>query len=198
MARPKKLTLDFFVHSANARSDRRIKSLRRREKNDGYATYYILLEMSCTENDMKLDLSNDITIEDVADECGLRDVAHLYKVIESCISVGLFNSQLWKSERIIFSDDLHSSYLERLEDRKATAERKHRSIEAKSLQEKIDRVTGDNIVITHDNSVVTCDNSPEVKDQNTEIRIQNKNQNTYTKTESIACEIVSPKISTRT
>lgn len=128
MARPKKLTLDFFVHSANARHDRRIKSLRRRENNDGYATYYILLEMSCSEKEMKLHLDNEIIVEDIADECGLRDIAHLYKVIESCVSVGLFNSQLWRSERIIFSDDLYNSYLDRLEDRKATAERKQRSI----------------------------------------------------------------------
>ena len=200
MARPKKLTLDFFVHSSNARSDRRIKSLRRREKNDGYATYYILLEMSCAENDMKLDLSNDITIEDVAEECGLRDVAHLYKVIESCISVGLFNAQLWRSDRIIFSDDLYASYLDRLEERKATAERKNRSVEAKSLQEKIDRVTGETKVITQETDIVTCDNSPEERDQNLEIRTERselRDQNSHTKQESAACAIAPKKINTR-
>lgn len=159
MARPKKLTLDFFIHSASARHDRRIKSLRRREKNDGYATYYILLEMSCSEAEMKLHLDNEIIVEDIADECGLRDVPHLYKVIESCVSVGLFNPLLWKSERIVFSDDLYNSYLDRLEDRKATAERKQRFSEAKSLQEKIDKVTCDNSVVTQENQIVTQENS---------------------------------------
>ena len=158
MARPKKLTLDFFIHSASARHDRRIKSLRRREKNDGYATYYILLEMSCSEAEMKLHLDNEIIVEDIADECGLRDVPHLYKVIESCVSVGLFNPLLWKSERIVFSDDLYNSYLDRLEDRKATAERKQRYSEAKSLQEKIDKVTCDNPVVTQENHIVTQEN----------------------------------------
>lgn len=158
MARPKKLTLDFFIHSASARHDRRIKSLRRREKNDGYATYYILLEMSCSEAEMKLHLDNEIIVEDIADECGLRDVPHLYKVIESCVSVGLFNPLLWKSERIVFSDDLYNSYLDRLEDRKATAERKQRYSEAKSLQDKIDKVTQENPVVTQENLIVTQEN----------------------------------------
>lgn len=199
MARPKKLTLDFFVHSANARHDRRIKSLRRRENNDGYATYYILLEMSCSEKEMKLHLDNEIIVEDIADECGLRDIAHLYKVIESCVSVGLFNSQLWRSERIIFSDDLYNSYLDRLEDRKATAERKQRFSEAKSLQEKIDQVmqkteviTQKTEVVTQENEVVTRDNPPE--DQNYRNTELSEDQNTYTEDQNPKAEKENAKV----
>jgi len=173
MARPKKLTLDFFVHSANARHDRRIKSLRRREKNDGYATYYILLEMSCSENEMKLHLNDEITVEEVVEECGLTESSHFYRIVNSCVSVGLFNKQLWDSQKIVFSDDLYNSYIDRLEDRKASAERKQRFSEAKSLQDKIDEVTQENQVVTQENQVVTQENQVVTQDGTPEYRVQN-------------------------
>ena len=77
MARPPKLTLDFFVHDKDARSDRRIRALRRKHGNDGYATYFCILEVLCGEDGLSLDLSTPIDRETTVEDCHLRDEAHL-------------------------------------------------------------------------------------------------------------------------
>jgi hypothetical protein len=154
MGRPSKVTLDFFLHDARASADIKIRSLRRMHGNDGYATYFTLLELCCSEEGMKIGLKGEINAQVVALECALRDAPHLYKVIQSCADIGLFNKQLWESERIVFSDSLHSRYVERLEVRKSDAQRKRQGRLAKKLQEQIDS-------LDHRLSVVTTGLSQE-------------------------------------
>lgn len=194
MARPKKFTLDFFVHDVNARNDRKVRSLRRKHGNDGYATYFCLLEMLCSEDGIKLSLSNSLDLETAVEECGLRDEAHFYKVVQTCVDIGLFDKQLWEGDRLIFSHGLHDRYMKRLEDRKQAAIRKERQVDARKLQKRIDEIEGngcqgeipgdevialDKKVVTRDNSSGTRDNSPELQNyrttelselQNSEIR----------------------------
>lgn len=181
MARPKKFTLDFFVHDANARNDRKIKSLRRKHGNDGYAAYFCLLEMLCNEEGIKLDLSNSIDLENAVEECRLRDEAHFYQIVITCVEVGLFDRQLWEGERILFCPELHDRYVQRLEDRKAAAIRQQRKTEADNLQKRINQVEGLEIAITteipevimRDNKVSSRDKQPDIRIQNSEFRIQN-------------------------
>lgn len=137
MARPRKKTLDFFLHDAKARSDRKIKGLRRRHGNDGYATYFILLEMLCEEEGMRLSLSTDLDKETVIEETGTRDLAHLHAIVQTCADIGLFDKQLWESERIVFSHGLYERYRARLEARKSDAARKRRKREAEYFEQKL-------------------------------------------------------------
>jgi hypothetical protein len=169
MARPKKLTMDFFIHDATASADRKIRLVSKKHGNDGYATYFRLLEALCQEQGMKLSLADTETGELLAEDFHLRDVQHLYKIIQYCADINLFDKQLWESERLVFSHGLHDRYAARLEERKSAAERQRRSRDAKAIQKKIDVFAE---IVTCDNSVTTqllhgC-HSPEIRDQNTE------------------------------
>lgn len=145
MGRPKKLTLDFFMHDAIARTDRKIRLLRKYHHNDGYATYFCLLEMVCQEEGMKLRLGDPMNDEFIADECDLRDVQQLYAIIETCCRLELLDRQLWQSERIVFSHGLHKRYVARLEQRRKDAIRKNSKADkaiAASLETHIREVEG--------------------------------------------------------
>jgi len=137
MGRPLKKTLDFFMHEATARNDRKIKILRRRHGNDGYAAYFILLEMLCQEKTAQLDLSNSLVLEDAIDETGLRDEAHLYSILETCCDTGLFDAGMWRSERVVHSHGLYERYLDSLKSRKADAERKRQASRQQQLEARI-------------------------------------------------------------
>lgn len=151
MGRPPKLTLDFFIHDAGARHDRKIRALRRRHGNDGYATFFCLLEMLCSEDGLQLDLSTSMELETTVEDCGLRDTAHFHKIIHTCVELGLFDRQLWESERIVFSFALHNRYVARLEERKQAAVRKKRQRDADKLQKRIS--DAESKVVTRDNPV---------------------------------------------
>ena len=149
--RPQKLTLDFFLHDKDARRDRKIRALRKKHGNDGYATFFCLLEMICDEDGLRLNLANSVDLEIAVEDCGLRDDAHFYKVLHTCVDIGLFDKQMWESERIVFSHALYRRYLDRLEERKQAAIRKKRSRDAKSLQTRIS--DAESRIVTRDNCV---------------------------------------------
>lgn len=144
MARPPKKTLDFFMHDANARSDRKIRGLRRRHGNDGYTAYFVLLEMLCQEDGMRLGIQDPLDVETAIEETGARDEAHLYSIIQTCADIRLFDKQLWESERIVFSHGLYQRYKSRLEERAADARRKQRKREEQSLQMRIEEIQNQN------------------------------------------------------
>ena len=108
MSRPQKLTLDFFLHDVHAVSDRKIRRLMRKHGCYGYTSYFVLLEKCCLEPGMKLDLSDPEEAELTAETIMVRDCQHLYAIVQFCADIGLFNKQLWESERVVFSDALHS------------------------------------------------------------------------------------------
>lgn len=138
MARPKKFTLDFFIHDANASINPKISALSRKHGNDGYAVYFRLLESLCQRDGLKLDVSDPLILDSIAEQFRCRDGHHLSAILQTCSDLGLLNKQLWESERIVLSNGLYGRYLDRLEDRKKAAIRKQQSLEAKKLQSKIE------------------------------------------------------------
>jgi len=62
MARPKKDNADYFSHDADMRNDNRIKAVRRKFKNEGYAIWNMLLE-HLTDCDFFEYEYNDLNIE---------------------------------------------------------------------------------------------------------------------------------------
>jgi len=149
MARPKKLTLDFYIHDSYASEDTKIKKLERKFGLEGFGFYCKMLEYLCREDDIRLDLSDPDTAELYAEEFRMRDVQHLYKLIQYCSDINLFDKQLWESDRTVFSPGLFNRYVSRLEERQAAATRKKRSRDAAKLKQKIEDaekgiVTGDN------------------------------------------------------
>lgn len=181
--RPKKLTLDFFIHDVHASSDIKIRRLEKRHGNDGYATFFKLLERMCQHDGMKLDLSDTGNAEILADDFNLRDIHHLFQVIQDCTEIGLFDKQLWNGDRVVFSHSLYGRYLDRLEERRQAAERKNRRAEAKNLATRIKDIqeseagiiTRENPIITRENTGGSRDISPDIRTQITEPRIEREN-----------------------
>lgn len=136
MARPQKLTLDWFMHDKDARNDRKIKRVTRKWQAQGYALYFMLLEMLIAEDGMQLSLAATEDAEIVADETFCRDTHHLLAMITSMVEVGLFDQGLWESERIVFSPALYERYRSRIEANRKAAQRKRRSREAQFYQDK--------------------------------------------------------------
>lgn len=160
--RPKKLTLDFFLHDAKASDDLKIQKLERRHKCEGYATFFKLLELLCQNDGMKLDLNDPEDIDLLAQKFHLRDAAHLTTIIQYCAQIGLFDKQLWEGDRTIFSQTLYQRYLNRLEDRKAAAARKQRAADVNKLEKRITEAAEKERIITVDNSEKLRDNHMEI------------------------------------
>jgi hypothetical protein len=195
MTRPQKLTLDFFLHDVHAVSDRKIRRLMRKHGCYGYATYFVLLEKCCLEQGMKLDLSNPEEAELTAETIMVRDCQHLYAIVQLCADIGLFNKQLWESERVVFSDALHSRYVERLEQRKSDATRKRQSRAAKALQEKIDALNPELSGVTTGFSQKSHKGRPPTEDQKTEDqKTEDRDQKTETHNDCVVdvCVEVQP------
>jgi Domain of unknown function (DUF4373) len=149
MARPKKLTLDFFIHDSDASQDPKIKALRKRFGNDGYAAYFTLLEILCRQKAVLLDLSKAWQVDATAEDCHLRDAAHLFAIVEYCVLVELFDKQLWESDRCLCSLGLRDRYIESLKARLIDAQRKGQSTQAEALCEKISAISLSFPVVFH-------------------------------------------------
>ncbi|GIO42514.1 hypothetical protein J41TS4_22720 [Paenibacillus apis] len=66
MARPRKEGMDYFPHDTDAVNDTKIEAMRMLYGNDGYAFYFILLELIYKQPDFELDVSDAETIQILA------------------------------------------------------------------------------------------------------------------------------------
>ncbi|CAM4272980.1 DUF4373 domain-containing protein [Paenibacillus xylanexedens] len=66
MARPRKDGMDYFPHDTDAVNDTKIEALRMLYGNDGYAFYFILLELIYRQPNFELDVSDAETIQILA------------------------------------------------------------------------------------------------------------------------------------
>jgi len=88
MARPIKHNADYFSHDCNMRNDMKIKALRRKYKNTGYAIYTMMLEL-LTENDYFEIEWNELSIELLTPDFDI-DADELTEIIDYCIKLNLF------------------------------------------------------------------------------------------------------------
>lgn len=66
MARPRKEGMDYFPHDTDAVNDTKIEALRMLYGNDGYAFYFILLELIYRQPNFELDVSDAETLQILA------------------------------------------------------------------------------------------------------------------------------------
>lgn len=66
MARPRKEGMDYFPHDTDAVNDTKIEALRMLYGNDGYAFYFILLELIYKQPNFELDVSDAETLQILA------------------------------------------------------------------------------------------------------------------------------------
>lgn len=105
MARPVKEGMDYFPHDTDARNDLKIRKLRAMFGNDGYATYFILLENIYRQKTYELQVPDDETILILAEECKV-DYDKFNKILLKCIDLGLFDRDIYNDEKILTSNSI--------------------------------------------------------------------------------------------
>lgn len=103
MARPIKEGMDYFPHDTDARNDLKLRKLRAMFGNDGYATYFILLENIYRQKQYELDIFDDETLLILAEECKV-DPDKFEKILSKCLSLNLFDKEMYENEKILTSN----------------------------------------------------------------------------------------------
>lgn len=101
MARPVKHTVESFNHPVI--SGKKMFIVQRNFGNDGYATWYKILELLGQSNNHFIDLSDDEKLLYVSSYCGV-DIEKLIQIIDLIVSLRKFDQFLW-SHKIIFCKD---------------------------------------------------------------------------------------------
>jgi hypothetical protein len=103
MARPRKEGMEYFPHDTDARNDLKIRKLRAVFGNDGYATYFILLENIYRNKSYSIDVSGAETMLILAEECKISE-EKLSQIILKCCDLDLFSKQLYQESNILTSE----------------------------------------------------------------------------------------------
>ncbi len=176
MARPIKEGMDYFPHDTDARNDLKLRKLRAMFGNDGYATYFILLENIYRQKQYKLDIIDDETLLILAEECKV-DSDKFEKILSKCLSLNLFDKELYENEKVLTSDAIKLR-AEPIENNRA------RKREWKNKKDR-QNVDGDNDV---KNKIVDGDNAQSKEEKSKEEKsIEKKTKENYSKENDECC-----------
>jgi len=103
MSRKRKRGLSYFSHDTTAHSDDKIEALIHAFGNDGYAVYFILLELVYRTDVGILDLSIEDIKSSVIRKCNVEKDRFL-EIVEMATKINLFNYTYWKDRSFITSD----------------------------------------------------------------------------------------------
>lgn len=111
MGRTQKSGVDYFSHDVGAHNRKTLSALRQRWGNDGYAFWYILLEVLGEQADLALDCRKKINwvylcTETRVDEISAAEILDLLSEIEA------IDENLWKKHKIIWCQ----GFVDRLKD----------------------------------------------------------------------------------
>lgn len=71
MARPQKNNADFFSHDSDMRNSRKIRIVRKRFGNEGYAVFCMCIEVLADSENFRLYLDDEIEKEMLCDDFGI-------------------------------------------------------------------------------------------------------------------------------
>lgn len=118
MGRAAKSGVDYFSHDVGAHNRRTLSALRSRFGNDGYAFWYILLEVLGEQTTLSLDCSDEINWIYLCTETAVSEVSAA-EILELLSRMGAIDKNLWQNHKIIwcqsFVDRLESVYKKRRE-----------------------------------------------------------------------------------
>jgi len=109
MARKERNSVDYFPHSVM--HGKKMFYIRNKYKNDGYATWFILLEKLGLSEYHYLDLKEDIELMYLSSEIMIEHDM-LNKIINDLVSIGEFDKELWDNEKILFNQ----KFIENIQD----------------------------------------------------------------------------------
>ena len=105
MARPKKEGMDYFPHDTDAVNDKKIEALRMLYGNDGYAFYFIILEMIYKEPTFELDVSDAETIQILARKIAISE-EKFNLILQTAIKRECFDSESYFDHGILTSNGI--------------------------------------------------------------------------------------------
>lgn len=106
MARPERNNVDYFPHPVN--HGKKMFYLRQRFGNDGYAVWFVLLEQLGKADYHYLNLQDPIQLMYLTAECMVSEPV-LLGVVDILVQFGSFDKELWKSSKVIFSNEFVES-----------------------------------------------------------------------------------------
>jgi len=113
VATQKKNTVDYFPHLIG--NGKKMDFIEKRYGNDGYATWFKLLEALASADNHYLDLNDEIEISFLASRCNV-DEEVLISIINDLVKIKVFDSELWKHRVIwsqIFVNSIQDAYKRR-------------------------------------------------------------------------------------
>lgn len=113
MATQKKNTVDYFPHIIG--NGKKMDFIEKRYGNDGYATWFKLLEALASADNHYLDLNDEIEISFLASRCNVEE-DRLISIINDLVKIKVFDLELW-NHRVIWSktfvDSVQDAYKRR-------------------------------------------------------------------------------------
>lgn len=103
MARPRKEGMDYFPHDTDAVNDTKIEALRMLYGNDGYAFYFILLELIYKQPDFELDVSDAETIQILAKKVEVTP-EKFNNMMQTAIKRGCFDADAYHERCVLTSE----------------------------------------------------------------------------------------------
>lgn len=113
MARPERNNVDYFPHEVS--HGKKMSYIEKKYKNDGYATWFKILEELGNTSFHFLNLSDDVQLMFLSDRCNISEDL-LLDIINDLAKMGEFDSDLWENKIIYcqkFIDSIDDAYKKR-------------------------------------------------------------------------------------
>lgn len=94
-----------FKHMANASDTKTLKVLANKWKNDGRASWWVLIETLSAANDLYLDLSSEYERAFLSEKCMVEELV-LIEILNTLAEMGSINKHLWLVHQVVWSDNL--------------------------------------------------------------------------------------------
>lgn len=99
----------YYNHSVNSRNDPRILALIDEYDFAGYAHFHMLLEQIHQMHSPILDLSNARMLKSVKRDHRMTE-EELFSFVGVCVEVGLFDAEVWDSQRHVTSNGICGNF----------------------------------------------------------------------------------------
>jgi len=117
MSRPEKNTVDYFPHFIE--SGRTMYIVEEKFGNDGYATWFKLLELLGRNDGHYLDFRDETQLMFIASKCKVNE-EKLIEIIDTLVQLGDFSRNLWEDYKVIWNQKFVNNIQEAYRKRKNT------------------------------------------------------------------------------
>lgn len=155
MARPRKDGMDYFPHDTDATNDTKIEALRMLYGNDGYAFYFILLEIIYKQPNFELDVSDAETMQILAKKVEVT-TEKFDSMLKTSIKRGCFDREAYVERGVLTSEGIKKRA-------KVVVEKRER------MRKKPDATTNEELL--HDNGQVSA---AETMEESTQSKVKEK------------------------